>query len=200
MQSTSGEHLAWEAFRYVADEMAPAEIAAFEERLDHDQSAREAVAAVVRLSAAMKAAHVARQASGMSERIESATASKPAPAGATFHYAAAASWMALGAAACLAVMTAWQSWHGPGPIAVEGVLPSITLSESRQVAQAWTEVDDEPASESSESGDDEAGDETGTAGDDDAVAADWETPSWLSAGVSDDDQALNTPATEETLP
>ncbi len=200
MQSTSGDHLAWEAFRYVAEELAPTEIAAFEERLDHDQSAREAVAAVVRLSAAMKAAEVARQPSGNSEQVESVTGSKPALAGATFHYAAAASWMALGAAACLAVMTAWQSWHGSGPIAVEDVMPSMMQLESRQVAQAWTEVDDEPTSESSESGDNEAGDEVGIVADDDSVAADWETPSWLSAGVSDDDEALNTAATEETLP
>ncbi|MBM3981596.1 MAG: hypothetical protein FJ304_15225, partial [Planctomycetes bacterium] len=40
------------ALRYAADDLAPAERAAFEARLADDQDAREAVAEAVRLSAA----------------------------------------------------------------------------------------------------------------------------------------------------
>lgn len=42
-----GADLAWDAFRYVSDAMTPLEIDDFEERLFHDQAAREAVADAV---------------------------------------------------------------------------------------------------------------------------------------------------------
>jgi hypothetical protein len=45
------DDLAWLAFRYVAGELDPEESAAFEQRLDRDQPAREAVAGAVALMA-----------------------------------------------------------------------------------------------------------------------------------------------------
>lgn len=45
--------LLWDAFRYVADELADDERGAFEERLAEDQAAREAVAQAVQLSQAV---------------------------------------------------------------------------------------------------------------------------------------------------
>lgn len=50
------DELAWLAFRYVADELGSDEQAAFEDRLDRDQAAREAVAEAVALAAAMAVA------------------------------------------------------------------------------------------------------------------------------------------------
>jgi hypothetical protein len=45
--------LLWEAFRYVASEMSSDEAEAFEQRLERDQQAREAVAAAVELAGAV---------------------------------------------------------------------------------------------------------------------------------------------------
>jgi anti-sigma factor RsiW len=47
--------LEWSAFRYIADELSPAEAAEFEQRLASDQNAREAVASAVQMAEAVAA-------------------------------------------------------------------------------------------------------------------------------------------------
>jgi hypothetical protein len=46
--------LDWAAFRYVSGELVDADRLAFEDRLEHDQAAREAVAAAVELAGAIR--------------------------------------------------------------------------------------------------------------------------------------------------
>jgi hypothetical protein len=56
MTSDSNNDLDWSAFCYLADEMSPAEAAAFEDRLATDQPAREALAKAVELTQLIAAA------------------------------------------------------------------------------------------------------------------------------------------------
>ena len=57
MNSKTPQELDWLAFQYVADELSAPDRAAFEERLETDQAAREAVARGVELSLAVQAAY-----------------------------------------------------------------------------------------------------------------------------------------------
>jgi hypothetical protein len=57
MDSNPHEELDWLAFQYVANEMSATERSAFEERLDLDQAAREAVAQAMELSLAVEVAY-----------------------------------------------------------------------------------------------------------------------------------------------
>ncbi|MGE0605750.1 MAG: hypothetical protein AB7O62_01395 [Pirellulales bacterium] len=214
MNTPADDNLAWLAFCYVADEMAPAEMIAFEERLEHDQTAREAVAQVVQLSAAVKTVESARLApsasAGFDQGLAARTdrAARPQSMG---RFAMPATWMALGAAACLAVVVAWQSWNRPVAVVDAIAVPDANLIEHRQVAQAWTEVGDDRDDDSLDDDSlddldsaDEVSDDVGSAGDmhpfdDDSLAADWEASSWISAGVAP--QESTSPAvSEEDLP
>jgi hypothetical protein len=55
MQAPEYDDLHWLAFRYVSDEMSPDESGAFEQRLEVDQAAREAVAGAVEMGQAVVA-------------------------------------------------------------------------------------------------------------------------------------------------
>lgn len=53
MGSKRDSELCWTAFRYICGELGAEESAAFEQQLDHDQAAREAVAEAVELAGAV---------------------------------------------------------------------------------------------------------------------------------------------------
>jgi hypothetical protein len=92
--------LSWLALRYVAGEMGHDEAEAFECRLDHDQSAREAVAEAVLLAGAIA-------------RLEPAPA-PVLPIRRRVYVATLAGIVGVAAAACLAwLMVGWQ---GRGPV------------------------------------------------------------------------------------
>ena len=83
------DDLTWLAFRYVAGELDPDELAAFEDRLDRDQPAREAVAEAVALMAGVvHAAPAFRSTPGSRSRVRRAAV------------------VALASAACLALALA----------------------------------------------------------------------------------------------
>jgi hypothetical protein len=84
--------LHWLAFRYVAGETDAAETAAFEDRLDHDQAAREAVARVVDLAGAVASLPSEPQTLGPIRRRRSIRALVGAV---TLAAAACLGWMAL---------------------------------------------------------------------------------------------------------
>jgi hypothetical protein len=54
MNREQSEDLEWLAFRYVAAELSPAESREFEDRLEHDQEAREAVGRLVEVTCAVR--------------------------------------------------------------------------------------------------------------------------------------------------
>ena len=115
--------LAWQAFRYLANEMTSHEHRAFEELLDRDQPAREALARMVELSTAVQASpantferHVPRS-------------------------LYAAGWMSLGAAACLALMLGWRSL----PQADFRAAEPAGSSHDTQVALAWSPAEQDPS-------------------------------------------------------
>jgi hypothetical protein len=65
----SPDDLAWQAFRYVAGELVGVEEVAFEQRLDHDQEAREAVAEAVALVDALTRAGTDREGAVRPRRV-----------------------------------------------------------------------------------------------------------------------------------
>ena len=114
--------LAWQAFRYLANEMTSNEHHAFEELLDRDQPAREALARMVELSAAVQAS----PAITFERRVPPSLL--------------AAGWMSLGAAACLAIMFSWQSLTQADFRGVE----TTSSSHDSQVALAWSPAEQDP--------------------------------------------------------
>jgi hypothetical protein len=115
--------LVWQAFRYLANEMTANEHSAFEEQLDCDQPAREALAQMVQLSAAVQASPAVTFQSRVAQPLR------------------AAGWMSLGAAACLAIMFSWQSLN---PADVRVAEPAGSPQDS-QVALAWSPVEQTPS-------------------------------------------------------
>ncbi len=134
--------LFWLAFRYVDDAMGPEEAAQFETRLEHEQSAREAVAEAVELTAAVGAA--ARPAAA--RRTPLASASSPlTPASRHWSssrgWSAPAAWLSLGAAACLGfALTSY--WLHPQPDSVPVVrIENPAPSGDARLADAWASTD-----------------------------------------------------------
>ncbi|HEX4130211.1 MAG TPA: hypothetical protein VHZ24_09215 [Pirellulales bacterium] len=170
----AAEDLFWTAFRYVADELPAEEAEQFDERLAADQTARDAVARVVELSAAVAAmpgdawAAPAREPSIIALPLERRGWMQPV------------GWMSLGVAAALAVM-----------LAIDSVRPKATnhrteatiaaAGDGRTLALAWyrtqdavpTSLPDEP---------DVSQDVPSMAAD--ASIADGAAPSWLLAAMS----------------
>jgi hypothetical protein len=140
--------LYWQAFRYVADEMTSDELDAFEAQLDGDQQAREMVSEVVELSQALHAAPA----------VSLATTNVPA------NWVSRTGWMSLGAAACLALIAAWNS-------STHTLRPSGAASDP--VAMAWTEYRHESSAEAEPQPTDEPAD----------IEEEQETPGWLLAAV-----------------
>ena len=92
--------LFWQAFRYVGDEMTPAEASEFEAELADQQTAREAVARVVELSQLVLAA----------APEESPIEIFVTPVRNSQAWMQPVGWIAVGAAACLAMVMAYQSF------------------------------------------------------------------------------------------
>jgi negative regulator of sigma E activity len=116
--------LFWQAFRYVGQEMTPDEAADFEVRLASDQAARETIARVVELSQLVLA--VAPERSPAEEFVSPVLQSRAwmQPVG----------WIAVGAAACLAVVMAYQSWI---PVSGPTQLASLAPGSTGDLALAW---------------------------------------------------------------
>lgn len=131
------DDLAWLAFRYVAGELDPDELADFEDRLDRDQPAREAVAEAVALAAGVvRAAPALRSTPGLRPRARRAAA------------------VVLAAAACLALASVprWVQFrphdNAPGArTAATGTGPAVALAWSglREEAAEAPRPDDSTA-------------------------------------------------------
>jgi anti-sigma factor RsiW len=121
------------AFRYVAGEMAPDEAESFEQCLDQDQEAREAVARAVELTGAIAALRP--------ESIPTLILPRRRPIGATLAIAA------LAAAACLSWLIFNPLSQAPGPEAVaHRAIPSAT------VTLAWSTLRQEREGDKDETG------------------------------------------------
>ena len=101
MHDTENHDLDWQAFRYVANELAEPELAAFESLLAHDQLAREAVVKAVELTHTILAA----------ESLLPVAAAQRAAFQRYGDWSTSLTWFTLGAAACLALM--WTLQNGP---------------------------------------------------------------------------------------
>ena len=175
-------HLDWQAFCYVANELSPAERDQFEEQLAVDQVAREAVARAVDLARILAVAE-----------CHEATAVEvfPAPvAQADRHWARRVAWMSLGAAASLLVAVLVSSL-ATNPETSE-LVASPVQEASGELASAWTESRAElPSVWQTEAASAEASSLEGLgspgyliAGSDDTVAlASSEAPSWMTAAL-----------------
>jgi anti-sigma factor RsiW len=135
--------LYWTAFQYVADELQPDDAAAFERRLETDQTAREAVARVVELSQTVRALPIETFATPTAPAVapifvasrSSTTCSLPVG------WSHPVGWMAVGVAACLMAMMGIQA-IGPRLAPATDVLiassaPADSASNSDAVALAW---------------------------------------------------------------
>lgn len=181
----SGE-LFWQAFRYASDEMPPAEREAFDNVLAADQSAREAVARVVELEGLVSAAETA-----------------PAPERPAVmplrsnNWLEPVGWVALGAAACLAAVMAFQAFAppasqnppglaSPGQVAIDRQRPGAADGKTAggELALAWARAQLElpaPEDTAAESADHAAEQDLASAGTEQVDMA----PSWLLAAVAD---------------
>jgi hypothetical protein len=127
--------LAWQAFLYVADEMSDDERMAFEEQLFESQEAREAVSQAVELSQAVQAA--------------TPVAAPVVHAGAERVWTRRLAWMAVGAAACLALVAittqfrftpkARDSQFADRSAPAEPRQERVVRKSSRALAMAWSE-------------------------------------------------------------
>jgi len=197
--------LDWQAWLYVAGEFDDAARDAFEARLLEDTAACEAVARAVELSDLMAAARPAIGAATAipsADTLRSTTQIAPAPValpGAA--WTQRAGWMALGAAACLAVMLAGRTGregHSAGPREIDDNTQVATDvdDESRTLAVVWTDLWNMEDTLSTVDPDDDPLDRADAAlarssRDDD----DSSPPDWLLAAVADDetDGALPAP-------
>lgn len=141
-QRGDGE-LAWLAFRYITGELAAAEAAEFEVRLESDQAAREAVAAMVELTAAVEiASHGERL-----PLIETGSLHRAAAAEAAGQYgphrSGASRWklpaggVALATAASLAAVLVAYSLVGRNERPGSASDQHDSTSLDRQLADAW---------------------------------------------------------------
>ena len=130
MGSRRDSELGWTALRYVCGELDADESAAFEQRLDHDQAAREAVAQAVELAGAVA-------------RLEPNAALLPGPSR-RGRMGAIARWAALAAASLLLALAVKGLWFSPQP---GDAMPGAGAPSA--VALAWSGVhegDDETES------------------------------------------------------
>jgi len=103
-----GDDLLWTAYRYSADELSETEAAKFELLLADDQGAREALAVAVGLAETVSAIErTAPITASKSPALVPASISQPA-------WTRSAGWVAIGAAACLALVFVWQDFQGAG--------------------------------------------------------------------------------------
>ncbi len=187
--SASGDaDLQWLAFRYIAGEMTAEETAAFEQQMQTDLAACEAVAAQVELSETVLAA----------TRLQPVTTAGPVASGRNawkWSYLAA---VATAVAACLLAFVAggWLAENNTGdtpeiaqPAAADAVSPELATQWSNarhDLKEAWLHplpADPPAVDETLEAiaGIDEDSDDQNS---DDAVADDYGAPSWMLAAVA----------------
>lgn len=143
--------LGWQAYLYTVDQMSAAERAAFEERLDVDQQAREMVAQVVQLTHTLATLpveafdpHIAAPHSPVDSQRLVAPASNCDSQHWQFASWQKAGWMAVGAAACWALLATWGAVDRGGH-------PRFDLS-TRPVVLAWTEYTGQQGDSADETG------------------------------------------------
>lgn len=154
--------LDWQAACYVWGEMDSQQQAAFEQRLIEDAAACAAVARAVELSDSLAAAcvpvvapHAASHVrlTACEATVREAAAGNPARFRRRRTWSQRIVWMSVGAAACLAVVHAGQSWlarHGGAPFVqdegsvdeVAQIATSPADDASSSLALAWTESPD----------------------------------------------------------
>lgn len=170
--------LDWDAFRYVAGEMTPAEVQTFESRLEDDQRAREAVSAAVELGSVLS----------VQDDIPVTTRRRsPQSLG----------WIGIGVSACLAI--AWLAY--PPADSTQPVTPvtdAVTAQsqpDAAKLAMLWSETREELIH--SEGNDEFWG---GPAEDSAAadspldglgLASDVVTPDWMLVGIKSLEEAGN---------
>ena len=171
-----GDDLRWLAFRYAANELDPAAVAAFELRLDGDQQVREAVAEAVATIAAVRSA--------------------PMPVLACRGLRAARIRRMIGAASALTAaalaLAIYRPWNGGGNGEADrdrDAKPSVAslATANEDVALAWSALHNDPdVSGSSADVPEEMGRDDG-----EDEAHDLESPpSWLAAAFEIDPSAV----------
>ena len=158
----SPDDLSWLSFRYVAGELSGDELAAFEQRLEVDQAAREAVAEMVELTTAVQCVASTDVTNAVESRRDSeprmattpitsaATLSvTPSPPIAAGRWWSPAMWMSAGAAVCLLALTALQvdwNWVGAGLSGGGSGSSEVAMDDSgdsaapRQLALVWSQT------------------------------------------------------------
>ncbi|HWC90847.1 MAG TPA: hypothetical protein VG433_14355 [Pirellulales bacterium] len=195
--------LFWQAFRYASDEMTAAEREAFETVLANDQSAREAVARVVELEGLVRSVENAPvEVSGPRSGVGPASRAgrlSVLPREQNY-WLQPLGWVAVGAAACLATVMAFQAWW-PAAAPIAPAAPQVAVgsntSHGSELALAWAQAqaelpapDDTMIAGSSVTIGEAVADENiehdlASVGDDQISAA----PSWLLAAVADAEAA-----------
>jgi hypothetical protein len=102
--SRGGDDLVWTAYQYTADELSASAARDFEAALETDQSAREALAEAVSLGDTIRAALVPEPIAASGVMPASLIAANERRA--AYGWGSAVAWVALGAAACLALTMA----------------------------------------------------------------------------------------------
>lgn len=144
MDDQPRDELDWQAFRYIAAEMSPDEVAQFEEQLSGDQARREAVAGAVELAEALAVVSAGREVytdpvRPTHRRTERST------------WWARLGWIGVGAAAALACIFLFRAIRvEPGPDFADGdgpnTPPGVSSSddeEATQLARLWCRTRDE---------------------------------------------------------
>jgi len=134
----------WLAFRYIAAEMSPDEVARFEERLEDDQAGREAVARAVELADALAVVSVDRE-------INTELVTPRPHRSNRSTWWARAGWIGVGAAAALACVFLFRAIHArPEPNLAANDAPPPPAEfvpsddpEATQLAQLWCRTRDE---------------------------------------------------------
>ena len=178
----SDHDLLWQAFCYANDELTPAEAAAFEERLAVDQAACEAVARAVEVCETVRA--VPQEVTVLQE-VTGATCISIVRREATWMQPVG--WLALGAAACLAAVMAFQTWQpGAGATTAKASDANLALAWVEAQAELPHDLDymSEDVSALADASDNEPVDGE-TVDDEVADDAGHLPPSWMLAALSD---------------
>jgi len=185
---SSSESLELLALRYIGGELSRSEAEAFESRMAEDQSAREAVARMVDLTAAVRS--VEESGAGSENKVAAArTAAHNAwlrPAG----------WLTLAAAACCAAVVAYQAiLSGSADQASVGKSPASAASNQDDEALLWAMLREDPELQPlvrldvpQQDGWEVAERDEGQGLDDSETsftsASQWEPPDWMLVGIS----------------
>jgi hypothetical protein len=143
------DELFWRAFCYVNDEQTPDEARRFEAQLAFDQQAREAVAAVVRLSAAV-AVPLSELSTPRTNLTPACHAGPPVPPISAFRHlrrflSSRGGWAALALAACLAAIMLSLPPAEKRPRGDAQPAPRTSAELARyDLASAWADVQAEP--------------------------------------------------------